>query len=86
MSPLVRKPRKKLSPLSFLAHYLQGMFKRHNFDLDFSNKLSDVLGNSGNKYSPLEKSGVYKIACEGTCTLTLKWSPWIIIVVDFEVN
>jgi hypothetical protein len=43
-----------------ITNKLQGIFKRNNIDLVYSNrgKLSDVLRNPKDKFHPLEKSGV----------------------------
>jgi hypothetical protein len=68
--PSVQNETKKRAAITFvpgITNKLQGIFKRHNIDLVYSNrcKLSDVLRNPQNKCHPLEKSGVYQIACKG---------------------
>jgi hypothetical protein len=83
--PSVHNETKKRAAITFfpgITNKLQGIFKRHNIDLVYSNrgKLSDVLGNPKDKCHPLEKSGIYQIACKGCeakyigqtkrCTLT----------------
>jgi hypothetical protein len=70
MVPSVQNETKKSAAITFfpgITNKLQGVFKRHNIDLVYSNrgKLSDVLGNPKDKCHPLVESGVYQITCKG---------------------
>jgi hypothetical protein len=68
--PSVQNETKKRAAIAFfpgITNKQQGIFKRHNIDLVYSNRgeLSDILGNPKDKCHPLEKSGVYQITCKG---------------------